>query len=190
AVLDAVAPASPQRRRPIAQLIRAEALAAAGDVAGAQGLAEAVVSALGADGAWRLRGGMASRLTWPVPPVLRPAPGRPSAPGAFASPMAEPADASEGRPDAPPRGDRVAAARARLEAARHAYSGGDAVRGDRELSVGVRLDPAIAAEGVALMEPTLGDQPGGERLLLYGDLLRAAGRPADADATYDRAAGA
>ena len=44
------------------------------------------------------------------------------------------------------------------------------------------------ADGVAIMEPTLGGQPHAERLLLYGDLLRAAGRRVEADRAYDRAA--
>ena len=38
-------------------------------------------------------------------------------------------------------------------------------------------------------EPTLGGQPAAERLLLYGDLLRAAGREVEAAEAYDRAAG-
>jgi hypothetical protein len=46
----------------------------------------------------------------------------------------------------------------------------------------------VAAEGVSLVEPTLGRQPGADRLLLYGDLLRAADRPTDAAEAYDRAA--
>ena len=45
-----------------------------------------------------------------------------------------------------------------------------------------------APEGIALLEPTLDDQSPTERLLLYGDLLRAAGRAAEASAVYDRAA--
>jgi len=38
------------------------------------------------------------------------------------------------------------------------------------------------------MEPTLEAEPPADRLLLYGDLLRAAGREADAVAAFDRAA--
>ena len=56
------------------------------------------------------------------------------------------------------------------------------------MSIAVRLDPALAADGVAIIEPTLGRQPSAERLLLYGDLLRAAGREAEATKAYDRAA--
>jgi predicted RNA polymerase sigma factor len=56
------------------------------------------------------------------------------------------------------------------------------------MSIAVRLDPALAADGVSLIEPTLGGQPSGERLLLYGDLLNAAGREAEATRAYDRAA--
>jgi hypothetical protein len=61
-------------------------------------------------------------------------------------------------------------------------------RGDGEMSIAVRLDPMLAADGVAILEPTLGGQPASERLLLYGDLLRAAGRRVEADRAYDRAA--
>jgi hypothetical protein len=38
------------------------------------------------------------------------------------------------------------------------------------------------------MEPTLELGTGPDRLLLYGDLLSAAGRPAEASDAYDRAA--
>jgi hypothetical protein len=85
-------------------------------------------------------------------------------------------------------GSRVAAGRGRLEEARTAYVAGDLERGDSEMGIAVRLDPALAADGVAIMEPTLGGRPDAERLLLYGDLLRAAGRHAEADGFYDRAA--
>ena len=54
--------------------------------------------------------------------------------------------------------------------------------------VALRLDLRIAPEGIALLEPTLDDQSATERLLLYGDLLKAAGRAAEASAVYDRAA--
>jgi hypothetical protein len=50
------------------------------------------------------------------------------------------------------------------------------------------MDPRIAADGVALVEPSLGAQPAADRLLLYGDLLRAAGRNPEAAEAYDRAA--
>lgn len=56
------------------------------------------------------------------------------------------------------------------------------------MSLALRLDTALAADGVAIIEPTLGGQPGAERLLLYGDLLRAAGRRTEAEGAYDRAA--
>jgi hypothetical protein len=65
---------------------------------------------------------------------------------------------------------------------------GDLERGDTELGIAVRLDPALAADGVAILEPTLGGQPASDRLLLYGDLLRAAGRQVEAERAYDRAA--
>jgi predicted RNA polymerase sigma factor len=46
----------------------------------------------------------------------------------------------------------------------------------------------VAGDGVVLVEPTLGPQPVADRLLLYGDLLRAAGRNPEASEAYDRAA--
>ena len=69
-----------------------------------------------------------------------------------------------------------------------AFGAGNQEEGDRELGLALRLDARIAPEGVALVEPTLGMQPAADRLLLYGDLLRAADRPADAADAYDRAA--
>jgi hypothetical protein len=77
----------------------------------------------------------------------------------------------------------------RLEEARVAYVAGERSRGDSEMSIAVRLDPSLASDGVAILEPTLGRQPPPERLLLYGDLLRAAGREIEANEAYDRAAG-
>lgn len=56
------------------------------------------------------------------------------------------------------------------------------------MSIAVRVDPALAGDGIAILEPTLGSQPAAERLLLYGDLLRAAGRQVEANQAYDRAA--
>ena len=88
----------------------------------------------------------------------------------------------------PPSPERTAAAHARLEAARVAYNAGRDDEGDRELGLALRLDPRVAGEGVALAEPTLGPQPPADRLLLYGDLLRAAGRTQEASEAYDRAA--
>jgi hypothetical protein len=65
---------------------------------------------------------------------------------------------------------------------------GDLARGDGEMSIALRLDLSLATDGVRIIEPTLGRQPAAERLLLYGDLLRAAGREAEAQRAYDRAA--
>jgi hypothetical protein len=84
---------------------------------------------------------------------------------------------------------RIVQARGRLEDARVAYVAGKVGRGDGEMSIAVRLDPALATDGVAILEPTLGRQPAKGRLLLYGDLLRAAGREVEAQAAYERAAG-
>jgi hypothetical protein len=163
-----------ERRRPLVMLIEAEAAAAAGQPDRASALMERVLNAVGVDEAWRLRGGVPSRLGWPLPASLRPSARRAAAAPTVTSP--EPAP------------ERAAAGHARLETARRAYAAGEQERGDRELSVALRLDPRVAPEGVALIEPTLGPTPTSGRLLLYGDLLRAAGRIADSSAAYDRAA--
>jgi hypothetical protein len=167
-----------ERRRALIVLIEAEAMAAAGHPERAEALMEEVIDAVGVDEAWRLRGGVPSRLPWPVPASLRPA-ARRSAPPA-PSPGASAASL--------PSPERTAAAHARLEAARLAYGAGNSAEGDRELGLALRLDPRIAAEGVALVEPTLGREPAGDRLVLYGDLLRAADRHGEAQEAYDRAA--
>ena len=181
--LEAIRASSPQRRLPIALLIDAETLAMAGEADRAAGAQERLLAAIGTDAAFTLRGGVEGRLAWPLPSAIRPAaaePGRPpwSAPAADAADDAEPANDDE----------RVAAGRTRMEEARVAYVAGDLGRGDAEMSIAVRLDPALAADGVAILEPTLGRQAAAERLLLYGDLLRAAGREAEATDAYDRAA--
>lgn len=175
AVIDAIRAGSIERRRPITMLIEAESLAAGGDPDRARALMERVVAAVGVDEAWRLRGGVASRLPWPVPPSLRAGSRRATSPA-----MPTPA--------APPSPERIAAAHGRVEAARQAYGSDHPDVGDRELGLALRLDPGIAADGVDLLEPTLGSRAAADRLLLYGDLLRAAGRPTDAADAYDRAA--
>jgi hypothetical protein len=192
--LEQVRSGSPQRRLPIALIVEAEALAAAGEPDRAVGTMERVLAAIGVDAAWRLRAGAPTRLAWPLPadlePERRPPPRPPWAtgPGMTAAP-APTLRPTERRPvfDAVPV-ERTAASRARLEAARTAYAAGKHAAGDTELSLGLRLDTALAIEALRLIEPTLGDQPGHERLLLYGDLLRAAGRQAEAAEAYDRAA--
>ena len=181
--LEAMRPSSPQRRLPIVTLIEAEALAAAGEPDRAIGALERVVAAIGVDEVHDLRAGVSGRLSWPLPADLRPQPARPPRPPWGPVTTEDPVDAD------PPDGDaRTAAARGRLEEARVAYVAGDLGRGDAEMSLAVRLDRALAGDGVAILEPTLGGQPAPERLLLYGDLLRAAGRRVEADQAYDRAA--
>jgi hypothetical protein len=69
-----------------------------------------------------------------------------------------------------------------------AYVAGAFERGDVEMAIAIRLDPSLAGDGVAILEPTLGGQPPSDRLLLYGDLLRAAGREVEANHAYDRGA--
>jgi hypothetical protein len=186
AALDAVRPGSPQRRLPIVLLVEAESLAAAGEPDRAAGALERVIAAIGVDEAHALRSGVPGRLTWPLPGELLPSPTRAARP-----PWSSAADASQAAGDATPAEEdaRTAAARVRLEEARVAYVAGDLGRGDAEMSIAVRLDQELAPDGVAIIEPTLGGQPAPERLLLYGDLLRAAGRRVEADRAYDRAAG-
>ncbi len=174
AALEAIRGSSLERRRPLLMLIEAEASAASGQPDRAAALMERVLGAVGVDEAWRLRAGVPTRLAWPLPASLRPGARRATAPAAPVS--SEPAP------------ERTAAAHARLEGARQAYAAGAEEFGDRELGVALRLDPRIGLEGVALIEPTLGEEPPAGRLLLYGDLLRAAGRHADSSAAYDRAA--
>jgi hypothetical protein len=176
ATVQGIRAGSLERRRPIVLLIEAEAFAAAGDPDRAAALMERVLGDVGVDEAWRLRGGVPSRLAWPVPLSLRPSQRR-----AASGPPG-------GAPPPPPSPERTAGAHARLEAARQAYVAGNAYEGDRQLGLALRLDPRIAAEGVALMEPTLELGTGPDRLLLYGDLLRAVGRMAEASDAYDRAA--
>jgi len=181
--LDAVRSSSPQRRLPIAMVVEADALAATGEADRAAGAMERVIDAIGIDAAFALQAGMPGRLSWPLPgeltgPVPRAAARPPWALPPTALPEAEPA-----------ADERVAAGRSRLEEARVCYVSGDIGRGDGELSIAVRLDSSLAADGVAILEPTLGAQPAADRLLLYGDLLRAAGREVEANEAYDRAAG-
>ena len=179
---EAIRPASPQRRLPIALLVEAETLAAAGEGDRAAGAQERLLAAIGPDAAFELAGGAADRLTWPLPESMQPTSGRVPRPPWTTRP-------NEGDSEAEPLDDeRGAAGRGRLEEARVAYVAGDLERGDSEMSIAVRLDPALAADGVGLIEPTLGTQPSPERLLLYGDLLNAAGRDAEASRAYDRAA--
>lgn len=178
---EAIRPSSPQRRLPVAMLIEAETLAAAGETDRAAGAQERLLTAIGADAAFELAGGAAGRLTWPMPESMRPQAGRVPRPPWTA--RADERDSAE-----PPDDERVAAGRGRLEEARVAYVAGDLERGDSEISIAVRLDPALAADGASLIEPTLGAQPAPERLLVYGDLLNAAGREAEATRAYDLAA--
>jgi hypothetical protein len=182
--LEGVRPSSPQRRLPVTLVIEADALAAAGERDRAAGAMERVIGAIGVDAAFELRGTMPGHLSWPMPSELRPEPERASRP-----PWSPAAGASAAAPPPAVDDERVAAGRARMEEARVAYVAGELERGDAEMSIAVRLEPALAGDGVAILEPTLGGQPAGERLLLYGDLLRAAGRQVEANDAYDRAAG-
>jgi Tetratricopeptide repeat len=181
AALELVRSGSAQRKLPIVSLIEAEALAASGEPDRAAGALERVVHAIGVDEAFALRTGVPGRLTWPLPGELSPAPVR--ATRAPWSSAGRDVDVDDDESE-----DRLAAGRGRLEEARVAYVAGDLARGDGEMSLAVRLDPSLAGDGIAIIEPTLGGQPEAGRLLLYGDLLRAAGRPAEAERAFDRAA--
>ena len=184
AAMDAIRSGSPQRRLPLAMLVEAETLAAAGETDRAAGAQERLITAIGADASWALLRGTGGRLRWPLPGVLQPGPtSTPRAPWS-ARPVADGDEAVASAPD----DERATAGRTRLENARVAYVAGDLARGDAEMAIAVRLDPGLAADGVRLIEPTLGGQPSEERLLLYGDLLGGAGREADATRAYDRAA--
>ncbi len=180
AVAGRIRAGSLELRRPLVMIIEAESLAAGGQIDAATGLMERIVGEVGVDEAWRLRCGIPSRLAWPVPVSLR---ARRPHEVAAAKRGLEPVPTAAASDPA-----RTAAAHARLEAARQAFALGDLDRGDRELMVALRLDPRVAPEGVGLLEPTLSAEAGTDRLLLYGDLLAAAGRGAEASAVYDRAA--
>lgn len=183
ASLDLVRPRSPQRRLPIALLVEAESLAAAGERDRAVGAMERLIADIGVEAAFELRAGVPGRLDWPLPADLRaPAPRAARAPWSTAT-------AASGAPDAEPSEERTAAARSRMEQARLSYGAGLLEQGDAELSMALRLDQGVAADGVGILAPTLGAEPAMERLLLYGDLLRAAGRQAEAARAYERAAG-
>ncbi len=166
----------------MALLIEAETLAAGGEADRAAGAQERLLAAIGPDAAFELAGGVAGRIAWPLPEAMQPGSGRAPRPPWTARPEGT-ADDTEPIDD-----ERVAAGRGRLEEARVAYVAGDLARGDSEMSIAVRLDPALASDGVGLIEPTLGTQPSADRLLLYGDLLNAAGREAEATRAYDLAA--
>ena len=160
AVIGEIGARSVERRRPLTQMIEAEALALEGERLRAEGLVERVITAVGRDEVWRLRRGTPSVLSWPPRLVERPV------------------DAAEVTPQAA----------SRLARAVQAYEADDLELGDRELALALRLDTTVAVEALTLLQPTLGDSPGAGRLLLFGDLLRAAGRDADASAAFDRAA--
>lgn len=177
AAVDAIRSGSIERKRPIVILIEAEGRAASGQAEQAARLAEQVVAAIGPDETWRLRAGVASRIAWPIPPSFRTQAKRSGEPPGGAP-----------SPDVEPTPRRAAAAHARLDAARKAYATEDLDAGDRQLGAALRLDPRLAADGIAMLEPTLQAEPAADRLLLYGELLRAAGKKADAEAAFDRAA--
>jgi hypothetical protein len=118
--LDAIRASSPQRRLPIAMIIEAEALAAAGELDRSAGLVERVVRDIGADAAWELRAGTGGRAAWPQPAVLE---HRPEVPAHA------PWESAPGENE-PPDVERAALARGRVEAARVAYTRDEAVDGD------------------------------------------------------------
>lgn len=182
AALDPITSGSLELRRPIVMLIEAEAAAATGDPDRAAGLMERVIDAIGVDDAWQLRAGVPSRIAWPLPSGLRPVEPHEARPPWSAAGQVSVAGGDR------PSAERGEGARARLEAAANAYGSGDLAGGDAELSLALRLDPSLGGDGLSVFRPTLGRRPPADRLLLYGDLLRAAGREAQASAAYERAA--
>ena len=104
---------------------------------------ERVVGAVGVDEAWRLRGGVPSRLPWPLPPSLR-------ADAAASQPAAT---AAGSRADAPPRRSAPRPPMPGWNRRGRPTANGHAEEGDRQLGLALRLDPRIAPEGVSLMEP-------------------------------------
>jgi hypothetical protein len=178
ATLEKIRSTSDLRRAPVALMVEADASAAEGDLGRARAIRDRLVAAIGAEAAWLARAGVPAQLEWPDPFEGVAEHRAPTA----AIEVAVAADSSASRTA------RSAGARARLEAARAAFVAGDAERGEHELGLALRLDVAIAADGIALLEST-GDRARDARtLMLYGDLLSAAGRAEDAAAAYDRAA--
>ena len=170
--------ASDLRRQPVALMIEADAAAAAGHPQRAHELMERVVQGVGAETVWQLRGGVPSSLAWPNPFERRDTAERPPQTPLIGT-----------RSDAPVAGaERTASAHARLEAARAAFTAGDTSHGQQELSLALRLDSSVAADGIALLESSTRGAFDRSTLMLYGDLLAAAGRDAEAAAAYDRAA--
>ena len=169
-VIDTIRAGSLERRRPIVLLVEAEAMAAAGDPDRADALMERVIESVGIDEAWRLRGGVPSRLAWPMPASMRPTPRRPSPTfGGPATTTAPTRRRPSGRPPPRPAGGRAAGLQRRPRG-----------RGRPRAGPRPAARRARGGGGRDLAEPTLGPQPPPDRLLLYGDLLRAAGRTQEA----------
>ncbi|MFN2484277.1 MAG: hypothetical protein ABR509_04990 [Candidatus Limnocylindria bacterium] len=176
AVLAAVRPSSDLRRETVALMVDADAAAAAGDLARARALRDRVISSVGPEAAWLVRAGVPTTLDWPNPFEGA------SEPGAQTTAAIEVAVARGPDPERP------AAARARIGAARAAFAARDVARGEHELSLALRLDGRIADEGIALLESLPEAARDARTLMLYGDLLAAAGRPDEAAEVYGRAA--
>ena len=182
ATLASVRAASDLRRQPVALIIEADAAAAGGNPGRALEIMERVVEAAGPEAVWQLRAGVPSSVEWPDPFAdERPAASSAARPAGIATTVDADAARTAGT-------ERTAAAHARLEAARAAFTAGDTTHGAQELSLALRLDLTIAPEGIVLLESSVRDAPDRGSLLLYGDLLAAAGRADEAAAAYDRAA--
>lgn len=96
AALESIRPGSARRHLPIALLIEAESLAAAGEMDRAQGVGERLLASMSADEVFELRRGMPGRVAWPPPAELRSEPRRPAR-----APWSRPAS-DESRGDAAP----------------------------------------------------------------------------------------
>jgi hypothetical protein len=171
AVAGQIRRASDARRRPMTLLVEAEGAAAAGENDVAAELMNRLVGEIGPDGVSALRGGMPSRLAWP------------------SSSERTAGQERRGHVDGDDGPDRDSRAGARLESARAALAEGRTDAADADLALAIRLDRKLAPAALELLEPTLGELPDQSRLLLYGDLLAAAGRADAAQAAYARAAG-
>ena len=177
AVLGDVDPSSPLRREPLVQLVDAEGRAAAGERQHAMELMERLVAEIGVEAAWELRGGVPASLPWPEPTDFTMSVAR------HVSPAGDPVERGITAPSRPAARDAAAL----VDAARDAFAEGDTERAEEKLLVALRLDEGIAGEALTLLEPTIAANADPRRLVLYGDLLAALGRIAEADAAYQRA---
>lgn len=155
------------RSAPLMRVIEADSVAAGGDPERATALMDALLEDVGVEVTWEVRGGVPSRLPWPDPAEL------------------SNGDVAAGRTG--PESVREAEARARLHAGRQAFDEGEDGAAEDEIALALRLDPTTAGDALALVEPRVHASSSARRLILYGDLLAAIGRGAEAEAAYESA---